>query len=347
MKLIKKIKLKKKSGAKAEAPKGVTQKNIEESREAVLAKGKKLKYPFQYEKHRLVITAAVIGVIALVTFGVVGWFQLYKAHNTNDVTYRFTKVLPLAVAKVDGVSVKFSDYLLLYRSSITAIERQQGELENLDDAEAQRNHYKRQALSDAEKYDYALAKLEEMGEKVSEEEIDAVIEGHQSVDGERRSDEAFSEIVKKNFGLSMKDYRRMLKLSLAQRKYSEKTDETARKLAAQVEQMIKENGGDLAAAADALADTGLVRFEATDRVVEVANLDSGRAEKASQLKNIGEVSERFLAKNGDGYYFVKLTSREGESVGYESILVQFTEFEKRFEEIIKDKKIEEYIEIKE
>ena len=33
----------------------VTQKNLEESREQVLSRGKKFKYPFQYSKHKLVI----------------------------------------------------------------------------------------------------------------------------------------------------------------------------------------------------------------------------------------------------------------------------------------------------
>ena len=35
----------------------ITQQNIEESREEILAKGKKFKYPFQYAKHRLIINA--------------------------------------------------------------------------------------------------------------------------------------------------------------------------------------------------------------------------------------------------------------------------------------------------
>ena len=73
----------------------ITQQNIEESREEILAKGKKFKYPFQYAKHRLVINTILIAVVALGTFVVIGWVQLYKAQNTGEVAYRFTKVLKL------------------------------------------------------------------------------------------------------------------------------------------------------------------------------------------------------------------------------------------------------------
>ena len=40
--------------------KAITQQNLEESREEILAKGKKFRYPFQYSKHRLVIITILI-----------------------------------------------------------------------------------------------------------------------------------------------------------------------------------------------------------------------------------------------------------------------------------------------
>ena len=63
------------------------------------------------------------------------------------------------------------------------------------------------------------------------------------------------------------------------------------------------------------------------------------------LKNVGDVSERFVSKNGDGYYFVKLTAREGNSVKYDSVWVRFTEFKNVIEKIRSDSKVEEFIEV--
>ena len=157
-KITEKIKEKREKKAKGTS---ITQQNIEESRDEILAKGKKFKYPFQYAKHRLIINAIAIGLIAIIVFVIVGWVQLYKAHNTSEVMYRFTRVIPLSVADADGVSVRFSDYLMLYRSSIRSIERQQGEFDDSEESQTQKKQFMRQALNDAEEYSVAMMKLKD------------------------------------------------------------------------------------------------------------------------------------------------------------------------------------------
>ena len=79
------------------------------------------------------IYTIAITIVAFASFAGVGWYQLYKAQNTGEVMFRFTKVLRLPVAKVDGVDVLYSDYLMLYRSSIASIERQQGKMDDTND----------------------------------------------------------------------------------------------------------------------------------------------------------------------------------------------------------------------
>ena len=51
----------------------ITNDNIAQQREEVIAQGKKFKYPFQYTKHRLVVLAILVGHSALVLFGKFGW----------------------------------------------------------------------------------------------------------------------------------------------------------------------------------------------------------------------------------------------------------------------------------
>ena len=329
---------------KKKKSKAITQQNLEESREEILAKGKKFRYPFQYAKHRLVIITILISIVALATFGVIGWYQLYKAQSTSDVMYRFTRAFGLPVAKVDGVGVLYSDYLMLYRSSIKSVERQQGTLDNSEDSERLKTYYKRQALSSVEEYSYALSKLEESGEPISDKEIDEVIEEHKTIDGETRSDDAFSGIVRDNFGLSMTEYRRMIKLSLAKKNYSVKNDKRAKGLADEIKTML-ETEKDFAKVSEKYKNNDIFDYESLSEMVDASNLDSGRAAKAMSLKEIGDVSDCFVSKNGDGYYFVKLTARNGNKVQYDSIWIRFTEFDKLMKKIREENKIEEFIEV--
>ena len=78
-----------------------------------------------------------------------------------------------------------------------------------------------------------------------------------------------------------------------------------------------------------------MELETLTELVESNNLDSGRAAAAAALKEVGDVSEKFVSKNGDGYYFVKLTAREGNRVQYE--------FGEVMNQIRADNKIEEMI----
>ena len=61
----------------------ITQQNLKESRDEILNKGKKFKYPFQYAKHRVVIYTIAITIVAFASFAGVGWYQLYSAQNTG------------------------------------------------------------------------------------------------------------------------------------------------------------------------------------------------------------------------------------------------------------------------
>ena len=336
-------KIKEKREEKAKGP-NITQQNLEESREEIIAKGKKFKYPFQYAKHKLIFNALLIGVIAIAAFAVVGWLQLYRMHNTSEVMYRFTRTIPLSVAEVDNVKVRFSDYLMLYRSSIRSIERQQGEFDDSDDSRAEKNQYMRQALTDAEDYSYAMAKLAEIDKAVTDEEIDAVIKEHKTIDGELRSDTAFEGIVRDNFGLTINEYRRLIMLSLARKKVSIELDETAKKKVTDVAEAIVNNGKDFKKVAAAFSDDETIVFEEVMEV-DLDNLDNGRAAMAAQLENVGEVSEKFVSKNGDGYYFVKLTAKDENKVSYQSIWVRFTWFDEVMQKLRDENKVHEKISI--
>ena len=320
----------------------ITDGNIDEKREEVLARGKKFKYPFQYAKHKLIVNTVLIGVSAVLLAVFLGWLELYKFQDTGDVVYRLTRVLPVPVAEVDGEKVRYSDYLMLYRSSVAAIESQQGILSNSEEDQQMKAQYKVEAMDRAVSYSYALKLARELGIEVSDEMVNELMVEHRTVDGVERSEEAFAGIIKDNFGLSLDEYRRMLYLSLVEKEVSVSLDEEALALKLEIESILGNGSDDLAGIADSLGEN--VVYSETGGMVEEMNLDGGRASIAAELE-LGEVSEGFVSKNGDGYYFVKLLDKADGQVNYASLWVPFSAFDKKLAEVEEEGKVKVYIEL--
>lgn len=118
---------------------------VEERREEVLAHGRKFKYPLQYAKHRLMINTVIVALVALILMVVAGWAMLFKFQDTGDMIYRVTQVLPIPVAEVEGTKVRYSDYLMIYRSNLITAEQQGGQLGTGEDADNVRQLYKQAA----------------------------------------------------------------------------------------------------------------------------------------------------------------------------------------------------------
>ncbi len=319
------------------------QEKVEERREEVLSQGRKFKYPLQWTRHRIVINTVLIAIVVLALIVVGGWLALYRLGRTDDLLFKITEIFPVSVANVDDENVRFSDYLMFYRSSITSIERQSGsqfEEGSIDDLRAE---YKRSALTEAEDYAYALKLANELSIEVTNEEIAKEFDRHLKIGGVERSEEGFIKIIQDNFGLNKSEYERMLYLTLAKAKVEIAIDNEANKIAGEVESILKSNGGDFQDVAEKLGEK--VVYQETDGLVDSQNIDGGRATEAMKL-NPGESSGKFISLNGDGYYFVKLINKTDSEVNFVSIKVPFTEFEKRMSKLRDEDKIKEYIEIK-
>ena len=320
------------------------QEKVEERREEVLAAGRKFKYPLQYTKHRIVVNTILITVALIAVLTVGGWLALYKLQMTSDVLYRVTRVLPVAVATVEGENVPFADYLMLYRASMISLERQSGALGDDESAESVRIRYKRSALTQAEEYTYAMKLAKELGVVVSEDEITAEFERHRQVGGIDRSKEGFLKIVSDNFGMNEDEYRRMLKLTVTKAKVEEEIDANAVAVAEEVEKMLAQNGGNYQKVAESLGEK--VIYEETGGMVDSKNIDGGRASEAIKLEAGGQTG-RFVSLNGDGYYFVKLVAKTETEVNFVSLKVPFTEFDGKFAELLENNRIKELITIPE
>lgn len=316
------------------------QEKVDERREEVLAKGRKFKYPLQWTKHRIVVNTILISVVVIAIIIVGGWFALYKLNMTDDLLFRVTKIVPVSVASVDSEQVLFSDYILLYRSSMTSIERQSGSQFDQSAIEDLRYKYKRAALTDAESYTYAIKLAKEQGIIVTDDDIAKEFNRHLKIGGIDRSEEAFLKIVSDNFGLDKFEYERMLYLSLVKSAVEQRIDAHATATAKKVETMLAGNGNDYKAVAESLGSE--IIYEETGGLVDSKNIDGGRATEAFKLEP-GQSSGKFISMNGDGYYFVKLIKKTESEVNFVSIRVPFTEFTKLFDALSTDSKISEYI----
>lgn len=322
-------------------PKPKTEREkVEERREEVLAQGRKFKYPMQYAKHKLVINTVIVALIAIVMMIVTGWAMLYKWQDTGDMIYRITQVFPVPVADVDGEKVRYSDYLMIYRSNLITAEQQGGQLGDSSDEDYLRVMYKQAALDAAVSYTYALKLADEMGITVSNAEIDEAFEDHRKVGGVERSEESFLKIINDNFGMNRTEYRRMLYLSLIKAKVVAEIDTTATNTVAEVEKILAENDFNYLKVVETLGEA--VEYQETGQLVDNMNVDGGRSDVAMHLEP-GQSSGKFLSSSGDGYYFVKLNEKTETEVNYASIKVLFSVFDEKLAKLYEDNKVETYI----
>ena len=313
---------------------------VEERREEVLAHGRKFKYPLQYAKHRLMINTVIVALVALILMVVAGWAMLFKFQDTGDMIYRVTQVLPIPVAEVEGTKVRYSDYLMIYRSNLITAEQQGGQLGTGEDADNVRQLYKQAALYSAVEYTYALKLGHELNLTVSDEEVDKAFDEHRKVGGVERSEEGFLKILRDNFGMNKSEYRRMLYLTLMRSKVAQAVDDPAREQAKEVERILQESDGDLHKAADEVG----AKYEETGRLVDNMNVDGGRSTMAMTLEP-GQISQRFLSSNGDAYYFVKLNDKTNSEVNYASLEITFSKFEEMIAELYASDNVMLYIDV--
>lgn len=327
---------------KKKAENKTEKEKVEARREEVLARGRKFKYPLQWTKHRVVISTILIAFVTLAILVLSGYLALYRLGMTGELLFRITEIIPVSAASVDSKDVRFSDYLMFYRSSMTSIERQSGSQFDAASVDYLHDEYKNAALLESEKYTYALKLADELGISVSNEDVKNEFERHLKIGGINRSEEGFLKIVQDNFGLTKNEYERMLYLTLTKAKVEIAIDENANKIAERVENILSSNDNDYKAVVEQLGDT--VAYEETGGLVDNKNIDGGRASEAAKLEP-GQSSGKFVSMNGDGYYFVKLIKKTEAEVNFVSIKVPFTEFNRRFDTLRNEGKINEYIRI--
>ena len=340
-KLAPKLGLRKK---KLEVPAGrITTDTLAEHRQRVLAGGRKFKYPVQYARHKLVVNAIIIGAAAVIILLVLGYWLLYQAQNTSDFMYRVTKVVPVSVATVDGQQVRYSEYLMKFRSNLHyLVEKEQIDIMT-EDGQRQVEFIKDQAMKDAQADAFAAKIAGEKDIKVSAAELEIYFK--QQLQSSDSSESTYNGVILDYYGWSPEEYQQAMKTKLLRQKVTYAVDQQAETVSKNLETSISSGNSDLDALATAINIDGqktVVFWPAA--WVPIDNQDGGLAAAASKLK-VGQVSKAIKTPSGDGYYYVKLVDKNEAQVRYEYIQVPLTAFKDMLKKVGSENKITEYITI--
>jgi len=325
----------------------ITTETIAAHRERILAGGRRFKYPVQYARHKLVINAIIITVATLVVLVGVGYQQLYAAQNTSDFMYRVTRVIPVSVASIDGQSVRYSDYLMKYRSSIHYLQEKERVNLKTEDGKRQSDFVKQQAMEDALADAYAMKLAKENDVTVTSAELETFLKQQRgSADGEV-SEVTYDAVILDYYGWSPEEYQHAMKTKLLRQKVSFVVDSQAKNIAESIGSSTKAGNTDLKTLADEASKGSSVQVVfGSPGFVPKTNQDGGLTAAAVKLQP-GQVSGIVKSATGEGYYFVKLVESNDTQVNYEYVLIPLTAFNRQLDAVKASKKVSEHINIPE
>ena len=321
----------------------ITNDTLAEHRERVLAGGRKFKYPVQYQRHKLVVNTIIITVVALVVLLGAGWYALYSAQNTSEFIYRVTKVVPVPVAVIDGQQVRYSEYLMKYRSAAHYLTEKEQIDPRSDSGKDQLEYVKSQAMNDAIADAYASKLARELDVAVTDADLETFLKQQRQSGGTEVSEATYNAVIRDYYGWSPEEYREAMKSKLLRQKVAYATDARAEKIANDIATKVKGGQTDLAALATELnaSNKDTVTYMAPAWVPK-NNQDGGLATAAAKLQP-GQISPVVKTTSGNGYYYVKLVEGKENQLRYEYIHVSLKEFNKKLVQIEKDGKLSKFI----
>ena len=333
--IMKKIQFKKRQ-KDVKLPSRITNETVAEHRERILAGGRRFKYPLQYSRHKLVINTILISIVALILIVAIFWQQLYMAQNSSNFFYRVTRVVPVPVANVDGKAVRYSDYLMRYRSSLHALENMQQLDISTDEGKRQAESFKKLAMDSAVSDAYAAKLAEENSVDISQDEIDKFYE--QSRSG--LSQDAYDSVAMDLLNWNPEEAHHMISQTLLRQAVAFAIDDEAATIKRQVEERIRA-GDSLDEIAKALGDKVAVVDQG---FIPVDNDDGGLTAAAAKLEK-DKISGSLRPTIGDGYYFVQKIDEANNQVHFKFLKIPLTEFSERLTKLREADKVNYYIKL--
>lgn len=322
----------------------ITNETVAEHRERILAGGRKFKYPMQYTRRRVLIVSLLILLVALLSFSVFAWWQLYSVQNVGSFMYRLTRVVPFPVAKAEGQLVQYSDYLRELRSSIHYFSTKEAVNFKSDDGKRQLEYQKRLALDKAVENALIqnLAKKEGIG--VTNQEVNDFVKKQVSNNRLGLTEESYEQIIRSYYDWSLDDYKESIRVQLLRKKVAAKVD-TAERQKLELVLNALQGGADFAATAKASSEDVNSKERGGDvGTVSVETIDPNGIVAAALDLQPGGVSG--IIEGVDGFYIVKLIEKPSEKeVRIAVIFVGYKALAAKIEELKQDGDIQEYIKV--
>lgn len=208
----------------------ITNQTVAEQREAVLSGARKLIYPLQHSRRRIVVVSVSIFIALFMLFSVYTLLALYRFNTTSTFMYRVTQVVPLPVGMAGSRLVSYQDYLFQLRHYIHYYETQQGIDFDTDAGREQLNAFRETALQTVIDNAYVKMLAQQNDISVSNQEVQQQVQLLRSQNRLGSSDEVFEDVLREFWGWSVNDFERELKSQLLAQKVVSTLDTESREL---------------------------------------------------------------------------------------------------------------------
>lgn len=196
----------------------ITNETVAEQREAVLSGARKLIYPLQHSRHRIVVVSVSIFIVLFLIFIAYSLLALYRFNTTSTFMYRVTQVVPFPVGMAGSRLVSYQDYLFELRHYIHYYETQQGIDFDTDAGNEQLNAFRDIALQSVINNAYVKQLAEQHNISVSNQEVQQQVQLLRSQNRLGSSDEVFEDVLREFWGWSVNDFERELSKQLLAQK---------------------------------------------------------------------------------------------------------------------------------
>lgn len=301
----------------------ITNETVAEHREEVLGSARKLIYPLQHSKRRVVVVSLSILTMTIIVFFVGCSLALYKFHDTSAFIYDVTKVIPFPIAKADNRYVAYENYLFELRRYVHYYENQQKLDFSTKDGQTQLANQRQQALAKVENDAYVKVLAKQNNVTVSDREVEDEVVLLRAENRLGSSDEVFENVLKEYWGWSVADFKRELKTQLL-----------AQKVAAALDTQTQQNAKDALAAVKQGADFKTVVAQYSDDEQTKANggdygapIDKNNQDLSPYIIDqlfkleVGQTSD--IVQTSTNLQILKVTSREGDNLSFARIVCTF------------------------
>lgn len=188
----------------------ITSTSVPEHREEVLSSARKLIYPLQHSKHKIVLISVSLVVAAMLIFFTYATVALYRLDTTSNFMYKVTQIVPFPIARVGHQFIAYENYLFELKRYMHYYQTQQKLDFNSESGQQQLQEFERRALDRVITLAYVKELAKQNGITVSNQEVENQITLLQEQNRLGNGDQVFDDVLQDYFGWSRADFKRYL-----------------------------------------------------------------------------------------------------------------------------------------